>query len=86
MSNVIIPSDPNDKQIIKNALSEISNSMTRMDSERDHIKEIVNDTSERVDVPKKILRKMARIYHKQNLSEIRAEMDDVEALYEAVNP
>jgi hypothetical protein len=30
------------------------------------------------------LRKMSTIYHKQNLSEILGEIEDVEALYEGV--
>jgi len=84
MSNIIIPSDPQSKQTLLNALKEISDSMTRVEAEKSLMKEIIDEVSDKVEVPKKYLRKMANIYHKQNLSEVRTEMDDVEALYEAV--
>jgi len=84
MSNIIIPSDPKTKQTLLNAIKEISDSMTRVESERDLIKEIIDDVSDNVEVPKKYIRKMATIYHKQNLTEVKGEMDDVEALYESV--
>jgi DNA-directed RNA polymerase alpha subunit len=84
MSNVIIPSDPQSKQTLLNAIKEMSDSMTRVESEKSLQKEIIDDVSDKVEVPKKYLRKMANIYHKQNLTEVKTEMDDVEALYEAV--
>ena len=84
MSNVIIPSDPKSKQTLLNALKEMSDSMTRVEGEKNLQKEIIEDVSDSVEVPKKYIRKMANIYHKQNLTEVRTEMDDVEALYEAV--
>ena len=58
--------------------------MTRMDAERDLIKNILQDVDDDTGVPKKYIRKMARIYHKQNLNEVKAENDDVETLYETV--
>jgi len=83
-SNVVIPSDDETKKRIRDALVEISNSMTRMDAERDLIKNILQDVDDDTGVPKKYIRKMARIYHKQNLNEVKAENDDVETLYETV--
>jgi hypothetical protein len=84
MSNIIIPSDPKSKQTLLNALKEMSDSMTRVEGEKNLQKEIIEDVSDSVEVPKKYIRKMANIYHKQNLTEVKTEMDDVEALYEAV--
>jgi ribosomal protein S20 len=84
MSNVVIPSDDESKKRIRNALEEISNSMTRMSAERDLIKNILQDVEDDTQVPKKYLRKMANIFHKQNLNEVKAENDDVETLYETV--
>ena len=83
-SNVVIPSDDETKKRIRGALEEISNSMTRMGAERDLIKNILQDVEDDTQVPKKYLRKMANIFHKQNLSEVKAENDDVETLYETV--
>ena len=85
MSNVVIPSDDESKKRIRGALEEISNSMTRMGAERDLIKNILQDVEDDTQVPKKYIRKMATIFHKQNLNEVKAENDDVETLYEAVN-
>jgi archaellum component FlaC len=82
--SIIIPSSPEDRKRIQACMSEISNSLTRMDAERDFIKEAIIALAEDVDVDKKTLRKMATIYHKQNLSEVTGEMEDLQALYEAV--
>ena len=84
MSNVIIPSSDEDKKRIKGCIEEISNSMTRMDAEREFIKEAGNLCAEEVEIDKKHLRKMAKIYHKQNLAEVVGEIEDVEWLYEGV--
>jgi len=84
MSNITIPSDEQTKKRIRSALEEISNSMTRMGAERDLIKNILQDVENDTQVPKKYIRKMATIFHKQNLNEVKAENDDVETLYETV--
>jgi len=86
MANIIIPSDEQSKKTIKDALAQISDSLTRIEAERDHIKDILQVVEDKVDIPKKYIRKMARIYHKQNMSEVKAENDDIETLYEVVNP
>ena len=55
-----------------------------MEAQRDFIKEAVNSCAEDVEVDKKHLKKMADIYHKQNLLEVVGAVEDVEALYESV--
>jgi hypothetical protein len=84
MSNVIIPSSDEDKKRIKGAMEEMSNSFTRVEAERDFQKEAINALADDVDIPKNILRKMARIYHKQNLPAVVAELDDIETLLETI--
>ena len=84
MSNVIVPSSPEDRKKIKDALIEISASLTRMEAERDLIKDILVEVEDKFELPKKYIRKLAKIYHKQNYAEIRQEQDDVETLYETV--
>ena len=85
MSNIIIPSNPEDHKKVRDCLEEISNSYTRTEGERDFVKEAIEHLSEEVDIPKKIIRKMSRIYHKQNLSEVAGEMEDIEALMDTVS-
>jgi hypothetical protein len=84
MSNIIIPSDPKERKRIAGAIQELSDSMTRVDAEKDLQRDIIQVTHENHGIDKKYIRKMAAIYHKQNLNEVRGEMDDVETLYETV--
>ena len=77
-------SNPADQVKIKKMLSEISNSFTRIEAERDLIKETIEALSEDFDIEKKILRKMARIFHKQNYSAVEAEQEELALLYESV--
>lgn len=79
MTNAI--SNPEDRKKIKEALIEISNSMTRIDAEKDLIKNIVQDVSDNFKLPKKYVNKMARIYHKQNFSQEQQESEELESLY-----
>lgn len=75
---------PEDKKKIKGSLIEISNSMTRSDAERDLIKEIVNEMHDTFDIPKKTIKRMARIYHKQNFHTEQQEMEELGELYTTV--
>lgn len=74
-------SNPVDRKKIKDALQEISDSMTRIEAERDLIKDIVNDVNDNFKLPKKYINKMARIYHKQNFAKEQQETDELESLY-----
>ena len=84
MTNVIIPTSDEDRKRIRGAMEEISNSYTRVEAERDFVKDAINDLSEEVDIPKNILRKMARIFHKQNMTDVVSEIEDIEALMESI--
>lgn len=77
-------SSPADRKKIKDALVEISNSMTRIEAERDLIKEIVKTVSEDFELPKKYVNKMARLYHKQNFYNEQQQNDELASLYETV--
>jgi hypothetical protein len=77
-------SSPEDKKKLKGAIQEISNSMTRMEAERDLIKEIIKEQSDQFQIPKKILAKIAKTYHKQNLTQEVEEHEDFVELYEEV--
>ena len=87
-TNIIIPSSPEDRKSIKNALDEISNSLTRIGAEKDLIKDIlaIAKVEEDQEIPKKYMRKMAKgkIYHQQEFALFQQETDDLETLYETV--
>jgi hypothetical protein len=75
-------SSPEDKKRIANAIKELSDSMTRIDAEKDLIRDIIQVTHENHGIDKKHLRKLATIYHKANINEVRTEHDEIETLYE----
>ena len=73
-----------DKKKLKDAIQEISNSMTRMEAERDLIREIIKDQSTNFLIPKKIISKIAKTYHRQNLTQEVEDHEDFVELYEEV--
>lgn len=75
---------PEDRKKIKDAVQEISNSMLRMEAERDLIKEIVKDVSDNHQIPRKIVAKIAKTFHKQNLTQEIADHEDFVEVYETV--
>lgn len=78
------PLTPEQKKDLQNAIQEISNSMVRTEAERDLIKEIVKEQSDTLQIPKKVISKIAKTYHKQNLAQEVADHEDFVELYEKV--
>ena len=79
-----IPSNPNDRKAIFDCMKEISNSMTRMDAERDLIKQAIEDICEEQNLSKKTFRRMAKVYHRQNFKQELEEHEEFETLYETI--
>lgn len=77
-------SNPEDKKKIMDAVREISSSLTRGEAERDLIKEIIKDVSDTFQIPKKIVKKIAVTYHKQNLTEVEADHEEFVDVYEDI--
>ncbi len=77
-------SNPADRKKFRDALNEISNSYTRIQSERDLVKVIVEDISDNLQIPKRTISKIARIYYKQNFFEEQQNFEEIEQLYEEV--
>jgi len=73
-----------DKKDILGVLTEISNSMLRIKSEREYIKEAIDAAAEKYDMNKRILRKMAKVYHNNSFTDEVTEMEEFQALYESV--
>jgi hypothetical protein len=84
MTSIVLPSTPADRKRLKDAMQEISNSYLRQEAEREFVKEAIISLEEDIGIPKKYLGKMARIYHKQNVSEIVSEIEEIEALLEVM--
>jgi hypothetical protein len=77
-------SNPADRKGVYDAVVEISNSMTRMEAERDLIRETLKEVKDKYELPPKYTRTLAKIYHKQNFNEVKAESSEVEDLYESL--
>lgn len=82
--DVIVPTSPEDIRRIRSYLDEISGSMTRIASERDLIKEIIENAHAAFNIPKKTFRKMAKIHHNNAFDAEVVEHEDFVSLYETV--
>lgn len=82
--SVIVPSSPEDKKKIRQALQEISDSLTRMEAERDLIKDILQTIEDNYKIKKKYTRRLAKVFHKQNFNQVQQDQQDLETLYETV--
>lgn len=77
-------SNPADRQKIKDAISEISTAMMHIADQRLLIKESIEDLSEQFEIPKKTLRRMAKLYYEQKYNEVQAENEELSFLYEQI--
>ena len=73
--------DENQLKSIRDALSEISNEMSVIDSHKEAIKDVIDALYDNFKIPKKVLRRMAKTHHKQSFQEEVTEDNEFEALY-----
>ena len=78
----MITLNPTEKKAVAGAVQEMSDCMVRIEAEKELMKEIVDVTFEKYGVDKKYFRKIANIFHKRNMDEVRTEQETVESLYE----
>jgi len=76
--------DPGLKVKLKNAMAEASSAMSRIEGEREIIKDIINEISDTQGIDKKVLRRIFKVYHKQNFQDEKDLADEVENIYESV--
>jgi rRNA processing protein Krr1/Pno1 len=84
MSGLMMPSNPRDLKKINNALEEISMSTTRIEAERELIKDTVDAISDEFDIPKKLMRQLAKVYHARNYVEAVAQQEDFQTAFESL--
>ena len=73
-----------DRKKVFECMKEISNSMTRMDAERDFQKEAAIALADDVDIDKRYIGALAKIYHKQNFAQFQQQKEEIEDLYESI--
>lgn len=77
-------SSPEDRKQVFECIKELDASMLRAAAEKDFQKEAIERLCEKVEVDKKLVKQLARIYHKQNFTEVTQENEDLVALYEEI--
>jgi hypothetical protein len=77
-------SNPADREKLLNVLRECSASLTRMEGEKDYIKESVTEICKQLQLPKRLVNRMVKVYHKQNYDEEVAVHEQFETLYETI--
>ena len=71
-----------DRKKFMGAIQEMSNSLLRIEAERDLIREIVKEKSDEFKISKKIINKIAKTYHKQNRAQVEAEHKEFMEIYD----
>ena len=71
-----------DKKDMVVVMGDISDAMIRIESEKEFIKESIAEMAEKYEMDKKTLKRVATIYHKQNIAEVQAGNNEVLDLYE----
>lgn len=73
-----------DKQKLLKVLRDCSDSLTRMDAEKDLLREAITETAKNMQLPKRLVGRLVKVFHKQNYDEEVAVHEQFETLYETV--
>ena len=73
-----------DRKVLRKAIIELNDSMTRASAERDLQKEIIEEANGKLGVDKKLIRRMAKAYFKANFNDEVEENNTFESFYDEV--
>ncbi len=73
-----------DRKTLRKAVLSMNDSMTRVSAERELQKEIINEMCDKLDMDKKLFRRMSRAYFKANFKDEVQENTDFEEFYTTV--
>ena len=76
--------DDKQQKTLIDGLKEISVHLSRVDNEKAAVKDIVDAVKDEIDLPKKIINRLARTYHKQNFAEQNTEDKEFAKLYVSI--
>lgn len=80
----VIPNTPEDCKAIRIALDQISEAMSEVQTQREQIAEIVKALEDKYKLPAKTFRKVAQMYHKQNMPQFENETSEIKDVYKAI--
>jgi len=78
MSN--IPNSPEDRKAIRAACEQISEELTTIQTSKSQIKEL----EDKYKMPKRTLKKVALLYHKQTAVEFENETAEIKSIYKSI--
>lgn len=73
--------DEKQQRLLIDGLKEISVHFSRIEGEKEAVKDIVDSVKDEIGIPKKIINRLARTYHKQNFAEQNVEDKEFAKLY-----
>jgi len=76
--------NPEDRLALKAMIVEITNSLQRIEGEKEQIKDIIDAATDKFEIKPKLVKKMANTMFKHNYSDIQSENDDFEHLYQTI--
>jgi len=76
--------NPAQKDKLKKGIQEITNSLIRMDGERENIKEIAAAIEKETGIKKAILNKVAKAHHSHKFTEMQMDNERFEFVYESL--
>ena len=82
MSN--IPNSPEDRKAIRTACEQISEELTTIQTSKAQIKEILKALEDKYKMPKRTLKKVAMLYHKQTAVEFENETAEIKSIYKSI--
>ena len=77
-------SEPSRKTALKQAIIEVSNAWLQAESHNLHAKEVIALISEEYEMDKALVSRIAKMYHKQNISDTKAKTDTLIDEYETI--
>jgi hypothetical protein len=76
--------DSKTKQELLDAVKEISVELGKMDDCREQVKNIIDAASDAFDIPKPLIRKVAKLYHKKTAAQFENETAEIKNVYKQI--
>ena len=73
-----------DREAIRDAVNELSDSFLMVSAEQQRQRDIINQIEEKFQIPKKLLRKMAKVYFSAGFMDQVEEQKEFEDMYQAI--
>lgn len=79
-----LPSDPTQRQKIKDAVKQASDAKLQIESHKQHIKDIAANIKEEIGMPPAFFNQLVTIYHNQDADEKQAKSDELFETYDVL--